>query len=60
MLLPVWEEEVNAAGAFYHFLDNEKVGLIAVEAAGKGIESGESAATSLLERQVLFTEVKHY
>lgn len=38
----------NAAGAFYHFLDNEKVNLIAVEAAGKGIYSGESAATSLL------------
>ena len=38
----------NAAGAFYHFLDNEKVGLIAVEAAGKGIYSGESAATSVL------------
>ncbi len=38
----------NAAGAFYHFLDNETVNLIAVEAAGKGIYSGESAATSLL------------
>jgi tryptophan synthase beta chain len=38
----------NAAGAFYHFLDNEKVGIIAVEAAGKGIDSGESAATSAL------------
>ncbi len=38
----------NAAGAFYHFLDNEKVKLIAVEAAGKGIHSGESAATSIL------------
>jgi len=38
----------NAAGAFYHYLDNEKVKLIAVEAAGKGIDSGESAATSLL------------
>lgn len=38
----------NAAGAFYHFLDNEKVKLIAVEAAGKGIHSGESAATSVL------------
>jgi tryptophan synthase beta chain len=38
----------NAAGAFYHFLDNEKVNLIAVEAAGKGIDSGESAATSIL------------
>jgi len=38
----------NAAGAFYHFLDNENVKLIAVEAAGKGIHSGESAATSVL------------
>ena len=38
----------NAAGAFYHFLDNEDVKLIAVEAAGKGIDSGESAATSIL------------
>ncbi|MGB5171348.1 MAG: pyridoxal-phosphate dependent enzyme, partial [Eudoraea sp.] len=38
----------NAAGAFYHYLDNEKVGIIAVEAAGKGIHSGESAATSAL------------
>lgn len=38
----------NAAGAFYHFLDEEKVHLIAVEAAGKGVNSGESAATSVL------------
>jgi len=38
----------NAAGAFYHFLEEEKVKLIAVEAAGKGIHSGESAATSVL------------
>lgn len=38
----------NAAGAFYHFLDDENVKLIAVEAAGKGVDSGESAATSLL------------
>ncbi len=38
----------NAAGAFYHFLENEKVNLIAVEAAGKGVYTGESAATSLL------------
>jgi len=35
----------NAAGAFYHFLDDENVKLIAVEAAGLGIESGMSAAT---------------
>ena len=41
----------NAAGAFYHFLSNEKVRLIAVEASGKGINSGKSAATSLLGRE---------
>ncbi len=38
----------NAAGAFYHYLDQEAVRLIAVEAAGLGIDSGESAATSVL------------
>ncbi|MGY5351803.1 tryptophan synthase subunit beta [Wenyingzhuangia sp. IMCC45533] len=38
----------NAAGAFYHFMDNKEVELIAVEAAGLGVNSGESAATSQL------------
>lgn len=38
----------NAAGAFYQFLDEEKVRLIAVEAAGEGINSGRSAATTYL------------
>ena len=38
----------NAAGTFYHFLDNPDVHIIAVEAAGKGIDTGESAATSAL------------
>ena len=38
----------NAAGTFYHFLENLDVQIIAVEAAGKGISSGESAATSFL------------
>lgn len=38
----------NAAGAFYHYLNEERTRLIAVEAAGKGIDSGESAATSVL------------
>jgi len=38
----------NAAGAFYHFLDDEHVQLIGVEAAGKGVDSGESAATTVL------------
>lgn len=40
----------NAAGAYYHFLDHPEVGIIAVEAAGKGIDTGESAATSALGR----------
>ncbi|WP_336517513.1 tryptophan synthase subunit beta [Pollutibacter soli] len=38
----------NAAGAFYHFLENEEVELIAVEAAGEGVDSGKSAATTAL------------
>lgn len=38
----------NAAGIFYHYLNNNEVAIIAVEAAGKGIDSGESAATSVL------------
>jgi tryptophan synthase beta chain len=35
----------NAAGSFYHYLDDENVKLIAVEAAGHGTGSGETAAT---------------
>ena len=38
----------NAAGAFYHFLDEPSVEIIAVEAAGHGINSGMSAATTQL------------
>ena len=38
----------NAAGAFYHFLNHKSVKLIAVEAAGEGINSGMSAATTQL------------
>ena len=38
----------NAAGVFYHYLDQEDVELIAVEAAGEGLYSGRSAATSIL------------
>ncbi len=40
----------NAAGAFYHYLDNLSVRLIAAEASGKGIDTGESAATMVLGR----------
>lgn len=38
----------NAAGAFYHFLNDEHVKLVGVEAAGKGVDSGQSAATTAL------------
>lgn len=38
----------NAAGAFYHFLDELNVQLVAVEAAGHGVNSGMSAATTAL------------
>lgn len=38
----------NAAGAFYHFLDDEHIQLIGVEAGGKGVDTGESAATTVL------------
>lgn len=38
----------NAAGAFYHFLDEPSVEIVAVEAAGHGVNSGMSAATTQL------------
>ncbi len=41
----------NAAGVYYHYLDDEDVKLIAVEAAGLGVDSGESAATSVLGKE---------
>ena len=41
----------NAAGAYYHFLEDTEVKLIAVEAAGHGVDSGESAATSVLGKK---------
>lgn len=41
----------NAMGAFFHFLDQEHVQLIAAEAAGLGIDSGHSAATLVLGKE---------
>ncbi|MBN2349282.1 MAG: tryptophan synthase subunit beta [Bacteroidales bacterium] len=38
----------NAAGAFYHYLDVNSVKLIGVEASGKGLDTGQSAATLVL------------
>ena len=41
----------NAAGLYYHYLHDDRVNIIAVEAAGKGIDSGESAATSAFGKE---------
>ncbi|MGJ1195404.1 tryptophan synthase subunit beta [Sphingobacterium spiritivorum] len=41
----------NAAGMFYHYLDEEDVKIIAVEAAGHGVDSGETAATTILGKE---------
>ena len=41
----------NAAGLFYPYLDNENVKIVCVEAAGKGINTGRSAATSILGKE---------
>jgi len=38
----------NAAGSFYHFLTDERVKLVAVEASGMGVNSGATAATIAL------------
>lgn len=41
----------NALGSFYHFIDEKNVELIGVEAAGEGVNSGKSAATTALGRK---------
>ena len=41
----------NAAGAFYHYLDDENVRFLVAEAAGKGVDTGLSAATIQLGRE---------
>ncbi|MFZ4455168.1 MAG: tryptophan synthase subunit beta [Bacteroidales bacterium] len=41
----------NAAGTYFHYLDDERVKIISLEAAGLGIDSGESAATIHLGRK---------
>lgn len=43
----------NAAGAFYHFIDNPAVRLVAAEAAGHGIASGFTAASMTLGREIV-------
>jgi len=41
----------NAAGLYYHYLNDARVNIIAVNAAGKGIDTRESAATSALGKE---------
>ncbi len=50
----------NAAGAFYHFMENESVQLIGVEAAGKGIDTGHSAATLTIGKPGIIHGSKTY
>ncbi|WP_372773961.1 tryptophan synthase subunit beta [Mangrovibacterium sp.] len=50
----------NAAGAFYHFLDNESVELIGVEAAGKGVDTDETAATLTLGKPGVLHSSRSY
>lgn len=40
----------NAAGAYYHYMDDLRVKLVSVEAAGIGVDTDQSAATSILGR----------
>ncbi|MNK62956.1 Tryptophan synthase beta chain [compost metagenome] len=41
----------NAMGMFFHFIDDENVKLVAVEAGGKGVDTGFSAATTFLGKE---------
>ena len=47
----MWGGGSNAAGIFYPFLNDEDVKIICVEAAGKGVNTGKSAATSILGKE---------
>ncbi|RKD91947.1 tryptophan synthase subunit beta [Mangrovibacterium diazotrophicum] len=50
----------NAAGAFYHFLDTDSVELIGVEAAGKGVDTDETAATLTLGKPGVLHSSRSY
>lgn len=50
----------NAIGAFYHFIDNGKTKLIAIEAGGKGVHSGKTAATIALGKKGVIHGSKTY
>ena len=50
----------NAIGAFYHFIDNGKTQLIAIEAGGEGVNSGKTAATIALGKKGIIHGSKTY
>jgi tryptophan synthase beta chain len=50
----------NAIGSFYHFLDDKSVRLIGCEAAGRGIDTFETAATINTGRLGIFHGMKSY
>jgi len=50
----------NAIGAFYHFLDDPSVRLIGCEAAGRGVDTFETAATLTTGREGIFHGMKSY
>ncbi|MCR4655504.1 MAG: tryptophan synthase subunit beta [Lachnospiraceae bacterium] len=50
----------NAIGSFYHFIEDEGVRLIGCEAAGRGIDTRETAATIATGREGIFHGMKSY
>ena len=50
----------NAIGSFYHFIEDESVKLIGCEAAGRGIDTAETAATISTGRLGIFHGMKSY
>ena len=50
----------NAIGSFYHFIEDENVRLIGCEAAGRGIDTAETAATISTGRLGIFHGMKSY
>jgi len=50
----------NAMGSFYHFIDEKNVALIGCEAAGRGIDTLETAATINTGRAGIFHGMKSY
>ena len=50
----------NAIGAFYHFIDDPSVRLIGCEAAGRGVNTAETAATIATGRLGIFHGMKSY